>query len=44
MGKPGEPMAELSRLGWTLMSSGSEPELTKMFLTQISRIDSDIQT
>ena len=31
MGKPGEPIAELTRFGWTLMSPGSEPDLTKMF-------------
>ena len=39
MGKPREPTAELTRFGWTLMSSGSEPDLTKMFLTQTSRLD-----
>ena len=39
MGKPGEPIAELTRFGWTLMSSGGEPDLTKMFLTQTSRLD-----
>ena len=31
MGKPGEPIAELTRFGWTLMSPVSEPDLTKMF-------------
>ena len=31
MGKPGEPIAELTRFGWTLLSPGSEPDLTKMF-------------
>jgi len=25
LGKPGEPIAELKRLGWTIMSSGSDP-------------------
>ena len=44
MGKPREPIAELTRFGWTVMSSGSEPDLTKMFLTQTSRLDPDIQT
>ena len=39
MGKPREPIAELTRFGWTVMSSGSEPDLTKMFLTQTSRLD-----
>ena len=31
MGKPGEPIAELTRFGWTFMSPVSEPDLTKMF-------------
>ena len=39
IGKPGEPIAELTRFGWTLMSLGSEPNLTQMFLTQISKVD-----
>ena len=39
MGKPGEPIAELTRFGWTLMSPESEPHLTKMFLIQISKVD-----
>ena len=43
MGKPGEPIAELTRLGWNLMSSGSEPDLTEKFLTQTSRLDPDIR-
>ena len=34
IGKPGEPIAELTRLGWTIMSPGSESDLTSMFLTQ----------
>ena len=28
IGKPGEPIAELTRLGWTIMSPGSESDLT----------------
>ena len=39
IGKPGEPIAELMRLGWTNMSPGSEPDLTNMFLTQTSAVD-----
>ena len=39
IGKPGEPIAELTRLGWTIMSPGSEPNLTKMFMTQTSAVD-----
>lgn len=39
IGKPGEPTAELTRLGWTLMSPESEPNLTNMFLTQTSAVD-----
>ena len=31
MGKPGEPIAELTRFGLTLMSPVSESDLTKMF-------------
>ena len=34
IGKPGEPIAELTRLGWTIMLPGSESDLTSMFLTQ----------
>ena len=39
MGKPGEPIAELTRFGWTLMSPENEPHLIKMFLTQTSKVD-----
>lgn len=39
IGKPGEPIAELTRLGWTIMSPGSESDLTNMFLTQTSSAD-----
>ena len=44
MGKPGKPIAEPTRFGWTLMSSGSEPDLTKMFLTRTSTFDPNIHT
>ena len=39
MGKPAEPIAELTRFGRIFMSSGSEPLLTQMFLTQTSKVD-----
>ena len=39
IGKPGKPIAELTRLVWTIMSPGSEPDLTNMFLTQTSVTD-----
>ena len=39
VGKPGEPVAELTRLGWTIMSPGKEADLTDMFLTQTSSCD-----
>ena len=38
-GKPAEPIVELTRFGWIPMSSGSEPLLTQMFLTQTSKVD-----
>lgn len=34
VGQPGEPIAELTRFGWTVMSPGKEVDLTPMFLTQ----------
>lgn len=33
IGKPGEPLAEWTCLGWIFLSPGSEPNLTSMFLT-----------
>lgn len=39
IGKPGEPIVELTHLGRTIMSPGSEPNLTNMFLTQTSAAD-----
>ena len=41
IGKPGKPIAELTRLGSTIMSPGSESDLTNMFLTQTSAVDYD---
>ena len=38
IGKPGEPIAELTWLRWT-MSPSSEPDLTNMFLTRTSVTD-----
>ena len=39
MGKPAEPIAELTRFERIFMTSGSEPLLTQMFLTQTSKVD-----
>jgi len=34
IGPPGEPVAELTKFGWTIMSPGKEVDLSNMFLTQ----------
>ena len=34
IGRPGEPVAEYTRLGWTIMSPGKELDLGNKFLTQ----------
>ena len=39
VGRTGEPVAEKTRFGWTLMSPGEEPDLNAMFLTQTSVTD-----
>ena len=39
VGTPGEPVAELTKLGWTIMSPGKEVDLDNMFLTQVHRED-----
>ena len=39
VGQPGEPIAELTRFSWTVMSPGKEIDLTPMFLTQTSSFD-----
>ena len=39
VGKPGDPVAEFTRFGWTLISPGSEVDLSNMFLTQTSTVD-----
>ena len=41
IGKPGKPIAESTRLGSTIMSPGSESDLTNMFMTQTSAVDYD---
>ena len=38
-GQSGEPIAELTRFGWIVMSPGKEVDLTPMFLTQTSSFD-----
>ena len=37
--RPGESVAEYTRLGWTIMSPGKELDLGNMFLMQTSAID-----
>ena len=39
IGRPGEPVAELTQFGWTIMSPGKEVNLSNMFLTQTSSTD-----
>lgn len=39
IGCPGEPVAEFTRFGWTIMSPGKEVDLTNMFLTQTAAAD-----
>lgn len=39
VGQPGEPIPELTRFGWTVMSPGKEVDSTLMFLTQTSSFD-----
>ena len=39
LGKPGEPVAEFTLLGWTIMSPSKEADLTKMLLTQTTSSD-----
>ena len=39
VGSPGEPVAEMTRFGWTIMFPGKEPDLTKILLTQTSQVD-----
>ena len=39
VGQPGEPIAELTRLGWVLMSPGEEVELGKLMVLKTSTDD-----
>ncbi|XP_028415664.1 uncharacterized protein LOC114539027 [Dendronephthya gigantea] len=40
LGSPGEPIAELTKFGWTIMSPGGEKvDLNNMLLTQVHRED-----
>ena len=39
LGEIGEPIAEQTRFGWTIMSSGVEVDIENMFLTQTSAAD-----
>ena len=40
IGEPGEPVAELTKFGWVIMSPGKEPlDITNMLLTQTSCVD-----
>ena len=39
LGQPGEPIAELTRLGWVLMSSGREVELSKLMVMKTCTVN-----
>ena len=39
VGNPGEPVAELTSLGWTIMSPGAETNLSSVYLTRSSLTD-----
>ena len=39
VGSPGEPVAELTKFGWTIMSPGEEINLNNMLSTQVHRED-----
>ena len=39
IGKTGEPIAELTTLGWTMMSAGKEAHLSSVYLTRTSSTD-----
>ena len=39
IGQPGEPVAELTQFGWTIMSPGKEIDISSMLLTQTATAD-----
>ena len=39
IGSPGEPVAELTKFGWTIMSPGKEVDISSMLLTQTAAAD-----
>jgi len=39
IGSPGEPVAELTKFGWTIMSPGKEVGISSMLLTQTAAAD-----
>ncbi|XP_074629800.1 uncharacterized protein LOC141887949 [Acropora palmata] len=39
IGSPGEPVAELTKFGWTIMSPGKEADISSMLLTQTAAAD-----
>ena len=39
LGSPGEPVAELTSFGWTILSPGEETEVSAALLTQTSQTD-----
>ncbi|XP_028416198.1 uncharacterized protein LOC114539993 [Dendronephthya gigantea] len=41
VGVPGEPVAELTKFGWILLSPGQGIDLSQMFLTQTSSVEYD---
>lgn len=41
IGAANEPIAEKTKFGWTIISSGKEVDLSPMFLTQTSTVDYD---
>ena len=39
IGQPGEPVAELTKFGWTILLPGKEMDLSNMLLTQTAAAD-----
>lgn len=39
VGRPGEPVAEWTKFGWTMLSPGEEADVSKALLTQTSQTD-----